>query len=477
MTSLIIPSLVSEVCTNHSLMDTIKGTTDLQYINRKLLEFGFSQTETDLVDPRKAQIEHPIANCPSILNLVAQNTANFIGSNVSETFKPDSPEYLSPSSPDSRIPCSSPECPIKDVPHNVGRYFHNGEVPRPALDRNQSFTMKGSREDISNTFNHTVPPPEVITAYLKTCVGLHSQGDLDIVRQYQKHHMWSPVTSEVSTPRPRNLFPNLHGRHGQEVNDSAETTSPGLSGIPQSIGTNVEKVLRHEDLATRSLQSCDFEESDDEDETFPPPRNEKRELEGSSQRLPSPEVTRRADKSYGITPTVEIPCGLKLESDKLQIQENMLREMAKQQRLQQAYRGSCCGWIRKDTGYSKGHYDGKDIEMEVILELMEALPKALEDGGLRSILLDERFDNTGFSGSEREVIYDLQVILRKIFADMISNAKRPYQPTGLPVTTTQLQNALFSAISLRPQNVASNPERVTARMLDKFWWNWQDVAR
>ena len=471
MSSFIAPSFVLGDGTKYPLMDTIKDTTDLQYIDRRLLEYGFSQTEADLVEPCQSQ---PGADYSSLLTLVAQNTANFIQHAASGSFEPDLPESSYLRSPDSSAPCDSPECPIKGIPHNEGRYFHGGEVPRRASDSHPGFTIKGSSQDISDTFNHTVPPPEIVTAYLKTCVGIHSQGDSDMVKQYQKHHVWSPLVSEVSTPWPRDLYPYIHGLHGQAIRDGTNAdTKAGV--VPQDIGTSLNFSDRN--LGTRSIHVYDFENSDDEDEISIPPRNENRKLQGSSRPLPSSEADRRADDDCEICPTLEMPQGEELDAKRLQIQEGMLRKMAEHQRQKQANRGSFCRWIRKDSMYSECHHNDRDVNLEILLALMEALPKALGEGGLRSILLENKYDNKGFSNSERQLICDLQMILRQVLADTISNAKQAYQPTGLPVTTAQLETALFSAISWRRQILSSEPERSTAGLLDHFSRDWRDIAR
>ena len=465
-------SIKSDLSTQNPLMEMVRGKTDLRYINQKLLEFGFSQTVVGTVEPHQGQIVTPIVNHPSPSSLKVQYAD---GPNMlieTGAFEPMSPEVIGLISPDSSIPCDSPDCPIKAIPHNIGRYFHHGEAPRPLEASSNEANIRGSREDVSSTFNRTIPPPAIVTAYLRTCVGLHTQADSDMVRQYQKHHMWSPIIDDPSTPWPRDIFPNMHGLHGQGTSSGTrvEETAKLYDANTDDETTQgvVQKRLFDEDSITRLLQASDFEDSDEEDDLMFTPLSYA-DYESSSPSFWSSDSVPNEREEYApdveLSPAREMLYGHELASEQLQLQQRMLRRMAVHQRLNQARRGEICvGWCGKKESF-ECPYNDEDVALEILLELMEALPQALEDGDLRSIFLDDKCVDRGFSESEHRLLCDAQIMLEKVLADTISNATGPYQPTGLPVTTAQLHTELASVLSTQQHMLAANPGKSIAEII------------
>jgi len=440
-------------------MDVIRGTTDLQYVNRKLLESGFSQTEIGSAAPRQVQVVSPMIEHPVPCNLDIQNL--------------DLPGSSNLISPDSNIPCDSPECPIKGIPHNIGRFYHNGERPKPPEPFGA--LIRGSAQDVNNTFNLTVPPPEIVTAYLRICMDLHNQADLDSVRQYQKHHMWPLTISEPSTPWPRHLFPEMHGLYGQKTSNGTheeggkgELTNRMDAGI--GIFQEFDRVgPADQDCPTRPLRASDFEDSDDEYDTPLQPLCDG-ESGRSCRSLLSPDSTQGDFQEYDadeISPTREIPQGQQLVTERLRLQEKILQQMALHQRLKQV-QGEIRGKRDENNKTPENRYNDDDIALEILLELTELLPKALENGGFRSVLLDDRHANSGFSAPELSILSDAQMMLKKALSEIILNATRPYQPTGLPLTATQLHTELASLISRRQYLLAANPGETITEILDKL---------
>lgn len=155
-----------------------------------------------------------------------------------------------------------------------------------------------------------------------------------------------------------------------------------------------------------------------------------------------------------------MPQGHEEVSERLQLQAKLLRQIAIQQRLKQAQRFELCIGVRSEC-----RYNHDDIALEILVELMDLLPKALRDGEFQSICVNGKHRNTGFLDSELAIPSDAQLIFRNVFADIISTAERPYQPIGLPLTAAQLRTELASLISQRNHMLAAYPGKSIAGML------------
>ena len=186
----------------------IQGTKDLDYVNQRLMGSGVFYTRVGAVNSGQGSLVSPSTTTASpmscdILGSGLSMASSVWGYDIFGDLKPIStasdpflslkgprPKPLNVISPDSKVRCDSPDCPIKGIPHNIGRYFDDGVRP-----------LKDEADDIIRFFNCTVPPPDICAAYMRMFYGQGSQADKDKVRQYQKHHMWSPINSEPSTPR------------------------------------------------------------------------------------------------------------------------------------------------------------------------------------------------------------------------------------------------------------------------------------
>ena len=453
--------------TQHPLMDVVRDMTDLQYVNQRLLQDGSSHIELGSVVAPKAYLKTPIAKSPAPSGLDVCIVDGLDYSEVSNSLEKAVPESPNLVSPDSDIPCQSPDCSIIGIEHNIGRYFHNGQRPRPVSTFNVEDIIVGSAEDISNTFNRTVPPPEIVTAYIRICVGLHDQTDSLMVRQYKKHHMWSPIVSEPVTPWPRDVFPGMHGLYGQMMPNGADgecmqrVASQAIETSVQTIDGSGAAGLFDSDLAPRPLQASDFEDSDSDDDD-----------DDDHASFHGPHLDRRINvENHGTddcVPIRDIPHGRHLVAEQLRLQQRMFRKMAVYQRQDQAQAVSGCGLCNSFDISSETHGSEDDYAFEILLELLEVLAKVLQDGNLQSMFLDDKHGHSGFSNSEFAILFDAEIMLRKAFADVVSDAAGPYQPTGLPVTLAQLRTELASVIFTRQYMLAQNPGESIADIIGRL---------
>lgn len=147
---------------------------------------------------------------------------------------PRSIQEVKQDKPEADCPCSSVMC-VRIVPTN--------EIVTD-LDDHEYVNWETSASDVGDT---------TAGAGIRIMKGRAKQDDRDQVRQYQKHHMWSPLTSEPSsalTPLAKRAYP---GRDGDATNDEAPPIKP-------------RNHTNNEPTRPRSLCSADFEDSDDEDD-------------------------------------------------------------------------------------------------------------------------------------------------------------------------------------------------------------------
>ncbi len=481
----------------YSFGDLIREPADLDRVNEKLLNSGYSYTRIGCVkiaNPLTVvpTIKHPGPSGADVLHVdeAVSDTRKTLSQMVASSTLSGStlPESLNLTSPDSNLPCESPDCPIKGIPHNIGRYFHDGEQYKSPSAPGFASTLAGIMEEVSNAFNRTVPTPEIVTAYIniKTFMDKATKTDLHMVREYQKHHMWRPVDSEPSTPWPRDQYPRMHGLHGQmPPGNEMYLAADGITSIFEQklpvwsvhAGDNPIQYrglgsFSFEQEGERPLLASDFENSDDEDYVpFPPIRAAV--SDGSSTRpLLSPVTAWIEDESNDSDDEVsdiqhtlyrsknaslgtmrEIPQGRELVSEKLRLQEKILRQIANDALVQSKKGGGFSGQqgineIRRPC------YANRDRDLEVLLGLMEALPQDLDVRGFRSILQDEKRD---FSGAEFRVLKHVQMILQREFQALITNARQTYVQTGLPVTTAQLREKLNDIVVGRKVVLEANP--------------------
>lgn len=347
----------------YSSTNFIRGPADLDKVNEKLLNSGYTNTRIGCVTIAKPCIvasttKHPDPSGSDVLHVeeIVSDTPKTLSQKVASSSPSPTagPASMNLTSPDSNFPCESPDCPIKDIPHNIGRYFHNGEQYKSPSEPEFETTLPGDMEEVSNAFNRTVPPPEIVTAYtnIRGCAGEATKADLDMVREFQKHHMWKPVVTEASTPWPRCQYPQMHGLHGQmPEGNEMYLTSDGITSIfdrkrPIWSVHTVDKPIP--DSGSDSFSS--EQDSDDEDYVpFPPLRIPSWD-ERSTRPLLSPvtewsddekyddgddEVSHNCDTIYGpkkdkhtILSTTREMKEREIVSEEFQLQGDILRQIA-----------------------------------------------------------------------------------------------------------------------------------------------------
>ena len=259
----------------------IQGTKDLDYVNQRVMASGICYTGVRAVNSAQGSLVSPSTACASpqssdIVDSGMAMASSVWGYDICGSLKPISttsdpffslkgprPKPLILISPDSKIQCDSPDCPIKGVPHNISRYFHDGLRP-----------LKDEADDIIRFFNCTIPSPDITGAYMRIFYDQASQADEDKVRQYQKHHMWSPTNSEPSTPRLRDPDGTLPAHYAHLIDmESSDIATHGVieSGepsrappIPDRNPLHIQIRLPHSKQSTRPLRPTDFEDSDDD---------------------------------------------------------------------------------------------------------------------------------------------------------------------------------------------------------------------
>ncbi len=347
----------------YSSTNFIRGPADLDKVNEKLLNLGYTNTRIGCVTIAKPCIvdsttKHPDPSGSDVLHIdeTVLDTSETLSQKVasSSPLQSSRPESMNLTSPDSDLPCEPPDCPIKDIPHNIGRYFHNGEQYKSPSTPSYETTLAGSMEDVRNAFNRTVPPPEIVTAYIniRKCAGEATNAELDMVRGYQKHHMWRPVVSEVSTPWPRCQYPQMHGLHGQmPEGNEMYLASDGITSIfdrkrPIWSVDAVDKPVHYSGSDSFSSE----QDSDDEDYILFPPLRIPSSDGRSTRPLLSPvtewsddekyddgddEVSHNYDTIYGpdnhkqtILSTTKEVKEREIMSDEIQLQGDILRQIA-----------------------------------------------------------------------------------------------------------------------------------------------------
>lgn len=185
-------------------------------------------------------------------------------------------EALHRISPDSQIRCDSRECPIKDVKHNLGRYFHGGEQVLEDLEDSDFECPRASdTAALHQLFNFTIPPPDIVAAYLRTQGHEASQDDKDRIRQHQKHHTWSPISSETPSSRPQRpndelqvVYANILPLESRETPEGDEKKATVVNATPNSVELNENGSSGEESpffLKRRALCAADFDGTEIED--------------------------------------------------------------------------------------------------------------------------------------------------------------------------------------------------------------------
>lgn len=142
-------------------MSFIQGPADLEYVNQ--------QMEAHILDNAQSLSDELSRRTHEQVRPSAAFSANGIN--------------LRRISPNSGVSCHA-RCGVKE-PHNLGKFFRDGI--QPGEPENWEYeTSTGERmAPVSHFFNFTVPPMDIVEAYLRMTEGKASVADRDMVRDYQ----------------------------------------------------------------------------------------------------------------------------------------------------------------------------------------------------------------------------------------------------------------------------------------------------
>ncbi|MCJ1450711.1 hypothetical protein MMC28_001044 [Mycoblastus sanguinarius] len=511
-------------------METVSSATDLDYIDNKLNACihpalrkskprTFSSPHEGGVATGSGRLVEPTA-CPtsqrcSVLEVGDPTISSVFGDE--DDSDPSTFIDLRKVSPNSQIRCDSHTCPIK-TPHNLGKYFHNGEAPvkEPAGWEYEN-SIGGKMAPVSHYFNFTVPPPNVWEAFTRISEGRANEAESELVREFQKHHMYSPLNSGPPTPKagkpsrlarskcnlpvvrakilpvesskvdnrtrgfvdeasepgfqekkaPRKLRSkqtvvfhdqnNLPSRKTQDrrnaiipaaadgcKNDQSFQKVHNKRTAPPIPPRNPIRLSRREKRA-RPLRPSDFENSDGEDENA---------------------KNRRTGAPKGSVVLREVPQGDRLTTVQVLLQEKMLRQIS-HEALREAS-------AEEDDKDSEKTFVGTEIPnssdryVEILLELMEILRSALNDGSYEVLNLRDEDGYSCYSANLKfAVLCDIEMMARHALRNAISNVKRVFRPTGKKVTFDELQDVFQHFVSTRPVLLNNHPGKSICEIVEE----------
>lgn len=403
---------------------------------------------------------------------------------------------LSLVSPDSQIPCTAPNCPIKSS-HNLGRYYHEGEQSTNPAESEYGTRLGGIKAPVAHVFNYTVPPPGVVAAYLRMTEEEADGKDRDIVRAYQMNHMYSPLISEY--PSPTGTFadadeiesiPCLILTPGRTGNFQEEFQSKKLGdyhkdeqqaesvqcGNKKDAGTKARNVyhyprpsnkiphpLRQKTIRlsqrtnfSRQMSPTDFgysgNERDDADDQCTGGRSE----EGASP-AGSGESYQGSGKEMPACTRQEVPHGSELTQVQTSLWEKIILEIASQAKGDD-----------QDSLNDEQPAEAIDREIEVLTELMKKVRCALNDGTFKDFVLLDLEGHDMQPGLKFEVMRDILAMLQHSFGLLLSRFPRDYRPTGKRVRDEQQEELFVSHLEVREAMMLRYPEESIQEMIHEL---------
>ncbi|CAF9906912.1 hypothetical protein IMSHALPRED_005390 [Imshaugia aleurites] len=222
------------------------------------------------------------------------------------------------------------------------------------------------------------------------------------------------VSYEKDRPRDRGLAAGLDD---SQIEDTLVENDDGRNVAPLVVGTH------------RALYSADFEDSGDEESLCDDDDIRGSELEANTGWL---------NRNQG----VDISQEQQLTTIQLRIQENMLRDIARQ-----AFKA------RRDSNadlsfFGKEAPGEEDWVLETILNLME----------LGQTMIDAR-------AFQEEEGRDIQVMVRNSLSTLLRKARHPFRPSGISAANVQLTQCLDALRQMRLRLLQENPGRSIAEIL------------
>ena len=386
-------------------------------------------------------------------------------------------------SPDSNIPCDDPECPIK-MPHNVGRFYINGNRADSPVEIDYQTSSRGLMIPTSHYFNYTVPPPEIVEAYLKVAEGQASTEERDMVRSYKMKHCFSPIISEVPSPDLRS--PNveivsipclvfdpemydakrqewLYGMLEKDVNKEVDN----LMKMSEPVQNLQETQSRHD--ASHRLSKC----CNGNCPPIPPRRCRARLQKASTIHTSAPEQKQSvlANKNGAMRGTQRqperksiryVPKGENLRETQLTLKEQIINQIA-ERAVQESKGNSLAG--SPSLSISSRHTtlaesasvsatnggsdetcvaaeDSEDIDrrLELHAALTKKLKTHLQDSTFQSISLLDKNDAEVDAKTKFEYMSNVLLIVRHALRQLLGDFTRPYRPSGTKVANDELED-------------------------------------
>ena len=470
-------------------METISCDADLCYIDRKikgwLIDIALTEqhqaTALKEVTYRKQMSVHRShssgldGDCPdpTTSNPITTFAQSAPGADFHRFFVTPNTESL----------CVNANCPIT-TPHNLGRFYHDGQRAESPLQSDFGTPWGSLMAPVNHFFNYTVPPPNIIEAYLKMIEGQASMTDEDVVRRYQMNHCWSPIVPEYLTALPKSSDPDLAPisclRFSPKVTSERQESFDlqSLEGqIDNGVDSHVHPAFRfnnkdklsneqklqecsREVLRTSSLEHSQRSRRGHGVKVLGDKRCERRKLK----RMARVESLRQRPDTRGLGAQRclrHMPKGEDLRQVQLRLKESIVNIIAEQaivvsqsgdhtegqslnsQRFQtNPEHLSSTDSLRTESIFSDEGEEGPeelDHRLEILAALMKKLEQSLNDGSFHDIsLLDSQGKELGMA-SKFEYIRDMLRIVRKAFQQLLGDFNRSFRPTGIEVSNRELE--------------------------------------
>ncbi|KAG8529397.1 uncharacterized protein KY384_006033 [Bacidia gigantensis] len=373
-------------------------------------------------------------------------------------------------SPDSDIPCDDPSCVIT-IPHNIGRYYAGGKKAENSDDELYTALCPPYSEPVSHRFNYTVPPPIVVEAYVRVQQGCSNIDDEDLVRNYTRMHIYSPIHSAHPTPPPmlvsepvrtycRVIDPDKHDeiRQNQLQKKLKEMARKELKSLPDAGG-----------VLDKPGHRCEYERRTNTSSELVHPllrskRPPKRRPMGRRRRNSD---LRKARADEKVEEEEQVITGETLQDVRLSIQERTIDQIAEQAisesgAIRSATPESTTSFFRWSGASSRilsnYRHSGRssattierplafvpdvlntDRQLELHAVLIRKLREELESGTFQGINLR---DKDGQDQADVKVKHahftGLLLLVRRAFRELLGDLKDPYLPIGMEVTKDEL---------------------------------------
>ena len=464
-------------------MQIIAGEVELDYLNEKLEKLMAGKRPAN--DAAK-----PVASKPKPLKTISARIPN--ASKLRSSDKSNGADRAL-ISPDSSVRCEDPSCPIEGV-HNIGRYYASGEKAASPSEEDCKDSRGKKIVSAAHFFNFTVPPPSIAEAYVRMTEDRASTADEDIVRRYQKAHMFSPNVSECQSPLPQAsspvirpiralvFNPNIYDAKKQELvfqkleADIAEENEVLESDLKQST-EDADGAGRSKKVSGRSRTTVLA--------IAIPPRKQRilreQEEKWKGKALESPRLWNSSEK----TKLRRMPKADDLREVQLTIKGNVIAKMAEQAVAEAEAKAELASTEAKsDRSTPRSSFSSRsrsislrsslitrstssaskrtnsdsvvneepcqpieasediDRELEIHAALREKLKSTLEDGSFSDFELQDEEGAELPPMFKFDYLKNLLLIVDHTYQQQIEDLTREFRPSGIKVSEDELQTAI-----------------------------------